>query len=69
MATMTATVAAVGGTGSSDALFADASLVSLLLRAAANQIELSNNPVAASSSVTINVNNIAYTITTTIVNS
>lgn len=68
MATCTATVAAVGGTGSSDALFNDASLVSALLRAAANTIELQNDPVAASSVTTIAINNIFYTITTTIVN-
>ena len=68
MATCTATVAAVGGTGSSDALFSDTSLVSALLRAAAHAIELTNTAVPASNAVTISINNVSYVITTTIVN-
>ncbi len=68
-ATCTVTVAATTSTtGATDALFVDAALVSTLLRNAANSIEVTNNPVQASGSVTININNNAYAITWTTVN-
>ena len=45
-ATCTVTIAATTATtGATDALFVDASLVSTLVRAAAHNIELVNNPV------------------------
>lgn len=68
-ATCTVTIAATTATtGATDALFVDASLVSTLVRAAAHNIELVNNPVQASGAVNINVNNNAYAITWTTVN-
>ena len=67
MATCTVTIAATSS-AVTDAVFNDASLVSLIVDSVANSINESNNPVGAGNTVTLNINNVAYAVTWAVVN-
>jgi len=68
-ATCTVTIAATTTTsGVTDAYFNDASLVSLLVEAVANYINVVNTPVGAGTTLKVNINNIDYSIVYTVAN-
>ena len=67
MATCTITIAATSS-AVTDAVFNDPSLVSLIADNVANYINESGVPVGAGTTLTMNINNVSYSVTYTVAN-